>query len=239
MRKVKLCPRTKQNEKSKGICVNFSMRIESGRGRVRAKWTPAMRHKRTKLKVLRDRTITGGQANWQPGGRQAIWLPFLFFYVIMDKLKNCRLGDWWRFSFNICACMELRVCSLSVSKVCAKGYKTVYTQSNNTKSARRLQGSLRKILLTSIFVQLFSNNFVMRFACHAPLPKSPLRSVINACSLAALVLVVVVVEWKCFWFLKVPQVTQFCSFIALIWCKTFALHLQPTPPTRSSLYLDF
>lgn len=85
-----------------------------------------------------------------------------------------------RFSLNISAlrafipvyvysCMYVCVwlaSILSMSEVCAKGYKTVYTAT--TRAGRPAGSPPHKILLTPIFVQLFSNNFVMRFACHAP-----------------------------------------------------------------------
>lgn len=99
---------------------------------------------------------------------------------------------------SVCMCVCVWLASiLSMSEVCAKGYKTVYTA---TTRAGRPAGSLpHKILLTPIFVQLFSNNFVMRFACHTlsyrpPPPTNPGWAVINACTLA-----VVAVQRKCFW----------------------------------------
>lgn len=92
----------------------------------------------------------------------------------------------------VCVCVWL-ASILSMSEVCAKGYKTVYTAT--TRPGRPAGSPPHKILLTPIFVQLFSNNFVMRFACHAPTPPTnPDWAVINACTLA-----VVAVQRKCFW----------------------------------------
>lgn len=92
----------------------------------------------------------------------------------------------------VCVCVWL-ASILSMSEVCAKGYKTVYTAT--TRAGRPAGSPPHKILLTPIFVQLFSNNFVMRFACHAPTPPTnPDWAVINACTLA-----VVAVQRKCFW----------------------------------------
>lgn len=94
----------------------------------------------------------------------------------------------------ICVCVCVWLASiLSMSEVCAKGYKTVYTAT--TRAGRPAGSPPHKILLTPIFVQLFTNNFVMRFACHAPTPPTnPDWAVINACTLA-----VVAVQRKCFW----------------------------------------
>lgn len=95
----------------------------------------------------------------------------------IDKEKNCRAtifieyfcpqSRYTQATVYVCVGLCVWLASiLSMSEVCAKGYKTVYTAT--TRAGRPAGSPPHKILLTPIFVQLFSNNFVMRFACHAP-----------------------------------------------------------------------
>lgn len=160
----------KQNEKSKGICVNFSLRMvqELAGGKGQQQQEAGLQCAISRLQT-RNRK---GSSSGRRGDNN--------FFI--DKEKNCRATIFIEYFcpqsrytqatvYGSCMYVCVGLCVwlasiLSMSEVCAKGYKTVYTAT--TRAGHPAGSPPHKILLTPIFVQLFSNNFVMRFACHAP-----------------------------------------------------------------------